>query len=642
MADWHALLGTTQEALSSLSTSLAELEQLRSEAVAQIAGLGEKRGLSVNLAAAEALFQRPYTIVPTGDPNESLIVQSLVVADLPSIGWILSEDAAFRVSRVSRTMGLLGTLPDWIRTEAGWAPPEHAATVDPLTGQVDVHRGDRDSFHSRYGRWLGKPTAGGFALKSSAGFIGLVTQLLKDGISPHVARTVDAKDWDKNARCDIELRDYQKTSHETFAQYGGVSMIAPTGAGKMFSMLYLAAHLCTKRPGIICAPSAILVEDWQREAKLHAPDARLKIMTYAMAAAHLKELQKEDLIFTGFDELHRLPANEWSRLAFVRNRRDIYTAGATASPYREDDRTALIIALCGPPAAVPWAPLIERGILNRPRSEVRIVKSEDAKFAELSALLRSHPNERIFIYCETLEIGKDLSRRLGIPFVSGEIKSNRRALVESSKHCILSVVGELGISFKDLTFVVEYDVQRTGRSRTSGLQRHGRLMHSLLKRTTYLVLFTADEYHKFGDRLNGIRQELGDVAVVDRTGEAGKAMAKKASAPKRSAVAVKPGDEVGALLAIPAVRKLIDEANAKVWAGRDYMSKFIRLCWDAPVSIEELRAGKGLAGRALSAYRAAAREGTRTGLLTKIGDDRFLADKGKFKTLEKLSARYGK
>ncbi len=68
------------------------MNERRNESLAQIVGIGERRGLDVNLEAAELTFNQPYTVLPaqTGDPNEVMIVQSLIVAGLPAIGWILS------------------------------------------------------------------------------------------------------------------------------------------------------------------------------------------------------------------------------------------------------------------------------------------------------------------------------------------------------------------------------------------------------------------------------------------------------------------------------------------------------------------------------------------------------------------------
>ncbi len=641
MTDLQSSITSARKAIGALQTARAEIDAYANESIAALAGIGERRGLTINRDAAERTFQRPYTIFPQTDPNEIIVVQSLIVADLPAVGWILSDDGAFRVSRVTRTMNLMGSLPEWVQLESGWAPPEHAATVDPVSGIVTITSGDRSTFRERYGRFLGKPNAQGYALRSAQGFIGLVAQLMRDGISPHVARPLDPADWDASAECDIELRDYQRSSYETFAQFSGVSMFAPTGAGKMFSMLYLAAHL--RGRGYIFVPTINLVEDWQREIALHAPKWNGKVVTYAWAFAHLKELQRDESIkFLGFDELHRLPAKEWSRLAFLRNRKDIYVTGATASPYREDGGTFMVMSMCGPVAAVPWQPLIARGILNKPKSEARIFDDEPRKFRELETILAAHPNERVFIFCETLDKGKELSRELGIPFVSGEVHENRRALVESSKHCILSVVGELGISFKDLRIVVEYDVSRTGKSRSSSLQRHGRLMHSLLKNTSYLVLFTLDEYHKFGDRLNGIRQELGDVLITDLTGKAGKSSAKKTPMPKRSVIAIKPGDEAGTALAHPAVAKLLDRSYAKApaqVASERKLHAVLKLGWDSPVSLEELSAGKGLSARALTNYKAAFKIAEHDGLMTKVGEG-WLTNKGKLQKVIDLARRF--
>lgn len=616
---WQTQLTNAQQGAALLASSLAQLTEYRDQTTAQIAEFLRTRGLDVDLERLKATVARPYALRRTNDPNEYELIQWLGIANQPALGWILWEDGGFRGSRVSRLMSQMG-LPAWIGEEAGWAPPEHEAQVDPVTRQVTVVRGSRETFRERYGRWLGKPNDRGFTLKSADSFVGLMMQLLREGINPHVSRPLDPQHWNPDARCDVQLRDYQQSCFETFRQHGGVSMIAPTGSGKMFSGLYLVGHMRGKV--LICAPTAMLVEDWRRELKEHAPEADALVMTYQAAFAHLRELRKENIIFAFFDELHRVPANTWSRLPYLRARQDMYVAGATATPYREDDRTALVMALCGPPAVVPWEPLLAQGILHKPHCEVQIVKDAEAKFARLSAILRAHPNDRIFIYCEALDIGKDLSRRLNLPFVSGEVKKNRRELVESSKHCILSIVGEMGIDFKDLRIVIEYDVRRTGRSRTASLQYMGRLTHSLLKNTQYLVLFTPDEYKKQGDRLNGIRQELGDVLVNDLTGEAKTNPQRKTTA-RVHPHAVKAGDEVGAALANKAVQRALEEAYAqsteRVRRARA-IHRVIRLGWDSPISLAAIRLSGELKADWVSTYGAAFKAAVKADLMAAVGD----------------------
>lgn len=631
---WQTHLDGAQTAAAEMLRHIGALTEFRNEAVAEIATFARSQGVEVNLDAVRATFERPYTLVPTGDKNEWYLISSRMF-NVPAVGWIVSQNDAFTVSRITRTMGILSPLPEWVRAEVGWTPPEHDARVSADRAMVAVTRGDRAAFQKRYGQFLGKSTAEGFEIKKTANaWVRFVVQMVKDGILPHAPKPVAAADWDENARCDITPRDYQIAAIETFRSNGAVAMIAPMGAGKMFTFVYLAAHL--RGNSLILAPGSALVESWRACFAKYAPSERVQVATYQWALMHLKELQRKRFSFLGLDELHRIPANYFSQLAYLQAD---YRAGATGTPWREDDRTSLIVALAGPPASIPWTELIGRGILQRPRVVAEIVNGDVDKVREIKRLLDKHSGSRALIFCDLIDAGKQLARALDLPFVHGETR-NQLALIQASQHCIVSRVGDYGLDFPDLTLVVEYDF--LGKSRVQSAQRMGRLMHSQ-KKGEHVTLFTPDEYRKFADRLLGIQSELGDIEIVDLTGALKHAprddtprRARTLSVSRRARVApaVKEGDECGAALASKAIARLILDHESRLGKTRQgYMARVFRILWQSDGTNEDLRLREGKSEKSWEPYQAALNMLVKAKLVIRTTEGRNYLDRARVNAL---------
>ncbi len=643
---WQVHLDKAKYALADLSGALGALVSFRNEAVAEVAAFGKSLGVEVNLEAVRALIARPYTLVPTSDPNEWYLVLSRIV-NAPAVGWIVSQNEAFTVSRITRTMNVLSPLPAWVRAETNWAEPEHAARISNDHATVIVTRGDRETFLQRYGQFLSKSTADGFEIKKTGkGWIGFVVQMVKDGILPHTPKPVADEDWDDDAKCNITPRDYQLAAIETFRRNGAVSMIAPMGAGKMYTLGYIAAHV--RGDSLILAPGSALVDAWKKFFATYAPSERVQVATYQWALAHLKELQKRHFSFLGMDELHRIPANDFSQLAYLPAD---YRAGATGTPWREDDRTPLIVALAGPPASIPWNELIERGVLLRPRVAAEIVNSDADKVREIKRLLDHHRNSRALIFCDSIQKGKDLARTLDLPFVHGETK-NQLDVIKASPHCIVSRVGDYGLDLTDLTLVVEYDY--LGKSRVQSAQRMGRLTHSR-KSGEHITLFTPEEYHQFGDRLLGIRSELGDIEIIDLTGNHARprttiearprraSVPRIASAKKPTAVETQSGepqDEIAAVLAMrPIAVKLADAKKSIGARTAPYCEMVFRYCFKAAFSPRDIADGRGITDTATrSRIQSACKAMVTCGLLVNADSGRYRANQEEIERARVLSA----
>jgi hypothetical protein len=277
----------------------------------------------------------------------------------------------------------------------------------------------------------------------------------------------------------------------------------------------------------------------------------------------------------------------------------------TATPGDEDRRT-MLFALGGPVHRTPPEVLIKEGVLNRPRVQVLQVHDLGFKIQWLKDALAKHHNQRVLVYCDSLKLGNELSRGLGIPFVYGDTK-NKFQTVTNAQHCILSKAVETALDLTDLALIVEVDVSGTGKSMISGGQRGGRAGHSRIE-CEFVELMTPDEFRRFGSRLVGIEMMFGDVIEYhDLTGKAGavaKPMVKKT--PTTVFETVKVSEVAKRALNAPGVRRAILDAEAKL--GKDaqgYALKvFAVLVEYGSGTSEELRRKADKTPKAWERYRA--------------------------------------
>lgn len=623
MSEWQDRLAGARKNLAALTDHLEALTSLRDEATAQINQFARSEGITLNLPAIQATLNRPYVLVPTTNPNEWYLVAWRGVS-VPVVGWIVSQSDAFTVSRVTRTMNLLAPVPEWMRAEMGWKAPDHAAYLDTSKTVVKVTGGDPVSFRRRYGTYLGGPVEGGFKIKGGKAWINLVAALIGDGILPYQPQAVKPADWNAKAETKISLRSYQVDFVREFVDSGAILINLPPGGGKTYITLDVIAHIRGKV--LIFAENTILVEQWRERVREFCPGADATVLTYASG----KKAKNIHWTLVVFDEAHRLPATTFSELAFLDTQ---YRIGLTGTPWREDKRQFMIAALAGKPCAIPWNDLIGAGVLRRPRVAVAVVRTMTDKLAFIRSALARHRTGRVLIFSDHIEYGKDLSRALDVPFVHGETPKKLER-VQEAPICIVSQIAQQGVDFPDLSLVIEADIALSGTSRTAEAQRVGRLMHSATGGEHY-ILFTMDEFPRFKNRMLGVEGEIGEVEYIDLTSGALKETERmpKRRTPKPQVVAVKEGDEAGAALASPAIRRLILDHEKNLGATRQgYMAKAFRILWKSDGTSEELRLRDGKAEKAWEPYRAGLNMLVKAGLAKKV-DGRYYLDRARVNAL---------
>jgi hypothetical protein len=653
--DWKSTLNSAQTAVTTIDQAIADLTKYRDEATAEIAHyLRVDQGIELDIDAIRATLTRPYTLIPIGEHEAWLIHWRGV--KMPIFGWVIAQEASFIKAKVTRSMDLLTPLPGWMKQELGWRAPEHQAIIDGTRTTLTVTEGDVASFKRKYGRFLGSASADEIKIRGGDAWIKLVAALVRDGILPYQPNPVAAEHWDADAmEPDLLSQIIDKKQKEAGADYiframkefrekGAVLINYPPGSGKTLTTCEILNHF--RGRVLLLADTTMLIDQWRDRLKKFAPNAEVTLSTYQGAQKYLKE--EWDLIIP--DEAQRLPANTFSKLAFIKTK---YRLGLTGTAWREDDRQHLIVALSGFPVAIRWAEMIASGVLRRPRIIVATVPNDAAKTAYVKSLVAKRRG-RTLIFCDWIQQGEQLADALDVPFIHGNTPRKLEKL-EESEVCVVSRVGDRGISFPDLRLVIE--VAGAGSAREQFAQRVGRLLHGEFE-GTFITVFTPEEAAKYRGRVFGVEAELAgsvDIEFIDVGNVAQGATAKAirvrpartlaharsagVATPRETSSSTEPRDEIAQILALPAVAAKVSQAKKDI--GRrtaPFIERVLRYCWNVSLSSKEIAEGLGIVDKATRArINSACNAVVKMNLMTTDGDGRYQVNQAEISRLKALS-----
>jgi hypothetical protein len=646
---WRDSLVSAQTAVDVIDQAIADLSHYRDEATATIAQyLRVDQGIDLDLDAIQATLTRPYTLLPINE-HESWLIHWRGVK-MPIFGWVVAQEPAFLKARVTRSMDLLTPLPGWMKQELGWKDPEHKAVIDGTRTGIQVTEGDEQSFRRRYGKHLGaKQSDGTIKIKGGDAWIKLVAALVRDGILPYSPMPVAAEHWNQDSSnipavlWDIiekkqrEAADpYITRAVSEFMSKGAVFVGYPPGSGKTLTTCLILNHF--KGRVLLLADTTMLIDQWRDRLQKFAPAADVTLSTYQGAQKYIA--QEWDLIVA--DEAQRLPANTFSRLAFIKTK---YRLGLSGTAWREDDRQHLIVALSGFPVAIRWAEMIQAGVLRRPRIIVATVQNEAAKTIYVKQLV-SKRKGRALIFCDWIEQGQALANALDVPFVHGA-SPRKLQTIEESEVCVVSRIGDRGISLPDLRLVIE--VAGAGAAREQFAQRVGRLLHGSFE-GEFITIFTPEEAAKYRGRVFGVEAELagevdiefvdvGNVTAVTASKSNGRQERHARTTTRRAESKQAPKDEIDRILALPPVAAKITRAQSLLPSdSANFVLQVIRYCWSMSLSSQEIAEKRGLTGdRTLSRWATVCRALANQKLLILDADGRYRTNQAEIERLKKLS-----
>jgi len=471
------------------------LEELKDAHIQQIKGLTDKMHLTTfEEEQFRTFLDEPYVLVPTGKQEEWYV--AVPKFSRINLGWLDYTTKTFNVFRITKYMDWLGEIPEVIRQKFKFKPKLPLKIFDGILLTGDEHQ---DQAWDRYRQYLSR-REGSQKIRIKQGYeFKLIAKLIDDGILPFMKQPIEKEDL-RDPSVSFELRDYQRDARDLFLKTGAVGVFWSYSAGKTFFGMHECAEI--KGPKLIVVPTVTLVEQWKDRLEEYTTCSdEVEIVTYHS----FHKVQNNEYALAIFDEVHHLPANQFSRFSTIRAK---YRIGLSGSPYREDGRTDYIFALSGFPIGLSWDNLIELGIIEKPDIRLYILKEwreKESKLAELLAL-----DKRTLIFCDRIDIGKRLSKRFEVPFVYGETK-DRLEVIKSADTVIISRVGDEGLSLPTIERVIEFDFLFGSRRQES--QRLGRLFHGKAK-GEHVILMTESEYQKYSKRLYSIYEKGFRIEIV--------------------------------------------------------------------------------------------------------------------------------
>lgn len=487
-----AIQGTMKD-FYKLAEGSKELRELVTNQITQYAL--SVRASKLDKDELENFFKFPYVIIPGKHEAEFyLAIPKFVDAQF---GYLHKVTESFNIFLVNRYVDWLGELPEAIKKELNMPDP-----LDVYFDGTYLVGPDIKKAKEKYGKYI-KGTEKGKLLVDKSRHFELLANLIKDGILPFVPKPVPQEDMVER-RCDFELRDYQKDAWEEFLTYSNIGVFFPPSTGKTFLGIYGMTHI--KGPHLVAVPTRTLIEQWEERIELYTDLTKddVEVMTYHRA---WKQTKKYKLVIV--DEVHHLPANEFSKMATIP--RD-YFMGLSATPQREDNREEYIFALSGKPVGLAWPVFKKLGIIQNPTMNVWILKNEVDKMKRLATLLEEQ--KKTIIFSDSIELGRIVSKRFNIPHIYAETKQ-RLVKIHEALCSVVSRVGDEGISLPDIERVIE--ISWLYGSRRQELQRFTRLLHGQGTKGEGHILMTVEEYQRDHKRLFGI-MDKGFKIVLHREG----------------------------------------------------------------------------------------------------------------------------
>jgi len=489
----RAVIQTAEEQFVAIET---KIQEMRVGLQDQFRNLLNKHQISqVDPEFLDGFFEEPYVMIPKRGHEWYVIVPKWLKMQ---VGYLEHSTKSYNVFIVNKYVQWLSEIPDSLKEKLKFpkALPLKVFDGTLLTGpelQDQAFQKYRDYVSSRQGkdRIKIKP---GYEFK-------LIAQLIEEGTLPFMTTPITEEDirpwtgagreaYDKILK-EKNIVDIQEKAWNEFKQRGALGIFWAFGTGKSLFGHRLIGQI--KGEKLVVVPTITLKDQWNERLRKFNPESlnEVKVETYH-AYEKVRALPRKLVIF---DECQHLPANTYIRLSTIPTK---YRAGFSGSPFREDGRENYIIALTGFPLGMAWEDLLRLQIIQAPQFRVYIVENKRAKDQKLGELLQI-PIKTI-IFSDSLDYGEEISKTFEIPFVYGETK-DRLSIINEAQTCVVSRVGDEGLSIPDLERVIEVSFLFGSRMQES--QRFGRLMHSA-KKAQHIIIMTREEFELYQKRLQAI------------------------------------------------------------------------------------------------------------------------------------------
>lgn len=480
--------------LASMKTEAIKQEINIKEAVSAIY---DKLGDLVDEQYFVNFFAKPYITEQVGPSKLNVYVPKFVKNF--QVGWLSREEESFYVYRLDQYSAWLGDIPPELQGAVNFSTDLQAYVEN---GHIHFAPAMKESVKKNLGAHVTDFTETDARVIQGHEWDLLVAMIDKNCL-PYKPKPVAQEDR-REPQSNIILRPWQIEPYNVFMATGASGFFLPTGAGKSFDVLKIFDEVKGKK--LVIVDSVTLAEQWAYYIEAQVPHVKeeVRIATY-QGFRYLGE----EYTLTVFDECHHLPADTFSRLSTIKTK---YRIGLSATPFREDKKEKYIYALTGKPVGLNWRLYMQQSKRTYHPVYLYVVKHQAQKIPKLNSLLDRA--KKTFVYCDTIELGKQIGRAIGAPYIYGETK-DRLDVIGNNKILVVSRVADAGVSVKDLQRIIEVDFLFG--SRQQELQRTGRLMHSEAdpKTMRHDIIMTEEEMRQYGKRLWSLQEKGFTVKVME-------------------------------------------------------------------------------------------------------------------------------
>jgi hypothetical protein len=450
----------------------------------------------------DSFLQEPWVMIPKKGKQWYVIVPKFIKM---AVGYPDFSTKSFNVFIVNKYAQWFTEIPTVLQEKLKFPEPLPLKVYDGmlLTGQKY-----QDEAKEKYSKFLWrKEGKDRIRIKKNYEFK-LISQLIEDGILPFVPTPVsesDLRPWVgkgyqkyKDICEEKGNTDLQDKAWKEFIARGAIGIYWGFSAGKSLFGHRILGRIDPKGTDghLVVVDGASLRQQWRERLEVFNPSTKNEVTVVTYRAYHKVKKNKYKVVL--FDEVHHLPARTFIGMSTLNAK---YRAGFSGSPFREDGKENYIIALTGHPMGMSWDDLLRLQVIRPPTFRLYMVKNKRAKERKLEELLKIPIKTMIF--CDSLDYGEYLHKKLEVPFVQGTTpEKDRLEIIRNSDVCIVSRVADQGISIQNLERSIE--VAFLFGSRMQESQRFGRLMHSSAEKIQHIIIMTEKEYDAYSKRLQAI------------------------------------------------------------------------------------------------------------------------------------------
>lgn len=282
-----------------------ELEVAQKANVEKLAEISDKMRVKIDQDNFMPFLNKPYVLIPTGKHEEWYVPVPKFIR--MNLGWLDFSTDTYNIFKINKYMNWLGELPAELE---GKFKDKMKLPLQVFDGMLLTGKEHQEDAWNKFGKFLSR-REGADKIKIKKGYeFQLLAELIDNGILPFMKQPVQAEDLLERP-VKFTLRDYQKEAWDKFLETGATGVFWAFSAGKTFFGLKALSSI--KGNKLIVVPTVTLVEQWTERMREYTDlkEGETSIVTYHS----FDKVRDKEWSLVIFDEVHHLPANQFSRFA---------------------------------------------------------------------------------------------------------------------------------------------------------------------------------------------------------------------------------------------------------------------------------------------------------------------------------------